>query len=195
MSQVKIDRKLNLVVPVTNDNGDTFYVHSSPISRETFERYFDVIARTFTEIYSGGYGVFSAPRIAGMLLKKVAEGLGVWEGSSGVQRGLVEEIRRLSNVIVPGERGGWDTVPLYDAIKLGQINDDDASEVENVLAFFTVASVMHKKIDLPEIMRGASRLWGGQTTFLNCTEYAHSLPILTKEGNTGATETASSIPC
>ena len=46
---MKIDKKLNLIVPVYGDDEKTIrcYVHSTPISRETFERYFLIIGQTF----------------------------------------------------------------------------------------------------------------------------------------------------
>ena len=130
-----IDRKLNLVIPVDNSDGSVTYVHSTPISREVFERYFKIIARTFAEIYSGGYTVYSGPRVAALLLKSTAMDLGVWDGPTGVERGLMDEIRRLTNVVLPAPQGGWVTMPFVEAIKAGQINEDDVAEVDNALAF------------------------------------------------------------
>jgi len=189
-----IDRKLNLVIPVDNSDGSVTYVHSTPISREVFERYFKIIARTFAEIYSGGYTVYAGPRVAALLLKSTAMDLGVWDGPTGVERGLMAEIRRLTNVVLPAPQGGWVTMPFVEAIKAGQINDDDVAEVDNALAFFTVACAMHKKSDLMGILSGASKLWGGSTTSFNCTEFAASLTTSTEVGNTGETQTTSSLP-
>ena len=47
-----IDRKLNLVIPVERDTGKV-YVHSTPISREAFDRYFMVLATAYAEIVGG----------------------------------------------------------------------------------------------------------------------------------------------
>lgn len=192
---VSIDRRLNLVVPLDNPDGTVSHVHSKPISREVFERYFDVIARTFTEIYSGGYTIYAGPRIAALMLRWVAQDKGVWDGPTGVERGLMAEIRRLTNAVVAHPQGGWVTVPYYEAVKSGQIDADDAAEVDNALVFFTVACAMHKKADLPGILEGASRLWGGLVTSSNVTEYADSLAMLRPVETTGETETPSSVPC
>src|SRR5882762_7244796 len=160
---MKINRRLNLVIPVYQGD-DTLYVHSSPISPDIFEQYFDVIARTYSEIYSGGYGIASAPRIAHMLLKKTAEQHNQWDD---VQKGLLAEIRRLTNVIVKGTNG-WETVPYQEVLDKKRIEPEDISEVNNALVFFTVASSMHKRTILEGILNAALGLWGAQTTLSNC---------------------------
>lgn len=189
---MKIDRRLNLVIPVEQDDG-TIYVHSSPIARAVFDRYFMVIAKTFSSIYNEGLGVTSGPRVAALLLKDTATNLGVWDGEAGVERGLMNEVRRLSNVIMLGP-AGWTTIPFQEAVDKKMIDDTDRSEVENAIVFFTVASLMHKKAELPAILGGAVSLWGGQITSSNCTEYASSLPTSTATENSGGTTAGSSVP-
>lgn len=189
---MKIDRRLNLVIPIDRADG-TIYVHSAPISRPVFEQYFKVIAQTFSAIYTQGLGFTSGPRVAAWLLRDQATKAGVWDGEAGVERGLMNEIRRLSNVVVPSARG-WTTIPFQDAVDGGSINDDDRSEVENAIVFFIVASSMHTRKELPAVLEGSTALWGAQTTSLNCTEYANSLPTPTATENTGGTVKASSIP-
>lgn len=185
---MKINRKLNLVVPIYQGD-DVLYVHSSPIAPVIFEQYFDVIAKTYAEIYSGGYGIASGPRIAYMLLKRVSGDR--WED---VQKGLVAEIVRLTNVIIKGDRG-WETVPYQEALDKKRIELEDISEVNNALVFFTVASSMHKRIILAGILDAALGLWGAQTTSSNCTEYASSLPTSTPGESSGGTPIpTSSVP-
>lgn len=193
MSDIKIDRKLNLVVPIEND-GEILYVHSAPISHAVFERYFKVIARTFSELYGGGYGIMSGPRIAAMLLKSVSSEMGVWDGVTGVENGLMSEIRRITNVICLDQNGGWVTIPFHDAAVLHKISDDDIAEVENAIVFFTLASAMHKKADLPEILGGASKLWGGLATPSSIMEFITGLPTPTQAVSIGETARALSIP-
>lgn len=189
---MKLDRKLNLVVPVEVDSG-TIYVHSMPVTREVFEQYFLVISKTFSAIYSQGLHAAAGPRVAAMLLKSIAVDLGQWEGPGGVENGLMNEIRRLTNVVMPGS-SGWTTVPYDTASAQGLLSDDDKSEIENAIVFFIVASAMHKKKDLASILTGAGKLWDSRIESLNCTEYARSLPISTETASTGATVAASSIP-
>ncbi len=193
MADLTLNRRLNLVIPVETTPGVTVYVHSTPISAETFEAYFDVIAKTFTEIYAGGYNYVSGPRIAKLLLKKVATTMGVWDGPRGVNAGLIGEIRRLANVVAPSGRG-WAATPLEDALAQKVLSDEDASEVENAICYFTVASAMHKRAELRPILESAINVWGGRLESLNSTELSDSLSRSTPPESTGAKATPSSIP-
>lgn len=181
---MRINRNLNLVVPIERADGSQVFVHSTPISSDVFDAYFLPIAKTFSAIYSEGLGVISGPRIADKLLRKISTDMGIWEGPGGVQAGLVAEIRRLTNVFVPGKRG-WEMVPFDDAKAAHTIEPDDAVEIEAALTFFTLVSAMHRKSDLPGILGGALRLWGSRTESLSCTEFMNSLPTLTESGNSG----------
>ena len=193
ISKISINRKLNLVIPVEQDDGSTIYVHSTPIGRETFERYFKVLARTFGDIYSQGLNFTSGPRVAALMLKQIAQELNMWAGPGGVEQGLMEEIRRLSNVIVSSGRG-WTTMLLDDAIKQDLFTEDDLSEIENAICFFIVASALHKKTELRSVLETVSKLWGARVELLSCSEFAAGLPTLTATDNFGAKATPSSIP-
>jgi len=191
---LKLDRKLNLVIPVTQDNNVTVYVHAAPISREVFERYFLVISKTHAQILGAGLGWSIAPRVASMMLEKVAKEDDSWEGPAGVARGLIGDIVRLANVAVPDEKGGWTTIPLQQALDQSYFSEDDTAEIKNAVVFFTVASWMYPRADRNAILSEAMKLWGGRTESSNSTEFVSSLPISTETANSGATETASSIP-
>jgi hypothetical protein len=195
---LRIDKRLNLVVPI-EDEGSTLYVHSMPISREVFDRYCRVIARTFRDCYvvAGNAGV----RIAANVLREVAEESGVWEdGKSasgdvvkvGVKNGLMAEIKRLTNVVAMTDQG-WGTIPYDHAVQQGKLDPDTAAEVESLIVFFTVASWMHRKQELPVIYETVFGLWNARTTSLNCTEWGASLPTSTATDNSGKKE-GSSVP-
>ena len=188
---MRIDAKLNIVIEVETDEG-TIFVHSVPISRDVFERYFLVISKTFAAIISEGLSFISGPRVAAMMLKKIATDMGVWEGRDGVSNGLVAEIRRLSNVIIPTS-SGWKTVPFQDAIDKKLMNEDDIAEVEGIIAFFICASAMTRKTEIAAIL-DRMQLWGARVTSLNCTEYAASLPTLTQGETSPTSVTGLSVP-
>ena len=76
---MKIDKKLNLVIPIETDDG-TLYVHSMPIRREIFDTYFLVLSKTFAAIHGEGLGEIAGPRVAALILKKIAMDTGMWEG-------------------------------------------------------------------------------------------------------------------
>jgi hypothetical protein len=185
---MKINKAMNIVVPVDIDGVECF-VHSTPISFEVFEKYFLVISKTFSEIYSQGLSHVAAPRVAGLLLKKCAKDLGELES---VEKGLINEIRRLTNIVMPSDKG-WETIPYYDALQQKLINNQDASEVDNVLVYFTCCGAMHRKENLSGVL-GLLSMWGVQTTLLNSTEYTHYLPTSTEVENFGEMEIISLVP-
>jgi len=191
---LKIDAKLNLVIPILDDEEKPIaYVHSMPIARETFERYFIVISKAFSAIYGEGLSFVAGPRVAALILRKIAEEIGEWEGIEGVKDGLLGEVRRLSSFIGPASNG-WEPIPLEEAVRKGLISSDDLAEVENAIAFFIVASAMHKRNALKATLDGAAKLWGARVTSLNSTEFGAFLKTSTADENTGATAVVSSVP-
>lgn len=208
---MKLDNRLQLVIPVEQSNG-VIYVHSTPITAETFRRYHMVIAKTFNAIYSEKLGPLTGPRVAAMMLEDIAKADGVWEGPLGVEKGLIQEIRRLSNVIVPTggparldpkegaanpdvwRAQGWDTIMLYDALQQKMIDEDDLEVVENAMVFFIVVSSMHTKAVLPGVMATVCGLWNAQMSSLNSTAFAASLPTSTATVSSGAIPQVSALP-
>lgn len=186
MISVRIDKRLNLVIPVTRSDETQIFVHSTPIDSAVFDVYYKPIARAFNELFTGGYGIYSGPRIANKLLRDVAKDMGLWDGLAGVEKGLLAEIYRRTTVLGPAKRGGWEPVLYEDALANGLLEPADAAEVEGAICFFTVVSCMNRKEDLPKVLDGAAKLWGAQTTLSNSTEYMSSLPILITAASTGA---------
>jgi hypothetical protein len=173
MSVITINKQLNLVLPLPR--GNTFiYVYSTPISREVFDANFMIISKVFTELYTQGLGLSAAPRIAAKMLKKIAIEEGTWDGPEGIQNTLMQEIYRLTNVFLPGDKG-WENMPLHTAMVQKQIDDDEVEEVENTLVYFIVAYAMHRRQDREQIISASLKLWGGQLSSLNFTEYRSSL--------------------
>lgn len=194
---MQIDRSLNIVIEVESARLGTIFVHSTPISREVFERYFLVLSKVYSafdreRIWS------SAPRVASLLLRTTAEAtervsmsLGSprneWEGPDGVENGLLNEMRRLTNVCLPGAQG-WTTMPFVDAVRGGQIDADDVGDIESLLVFFTCLSAS------PQSRRGRAEMTermasglGVRTVSSNSSEFAASLPTSIETGNSGAT--------
>ncbi len=190
---MKIDKKLNLIVPVYEDDEKTVrcHVHSTPISRETFEKYFLVISQTFGSIYNQGLGKTAGPAVSMLLLKMCAERDKSWDGDDGVEKGLVEEIRRLTTVVVPAsEGGGWQTVPLKIAADRGFLTKDDMAEVENAIVFFIVNSAMLQRAQRREMLEEASNLWGARISSSTPTEFIASLPKSTATAHSGEPQSA-----
>jgi len=193
---LKIDRKLNLVLTVEREDGGEAHVHATPIDMETFERYFLTISQTYSELLARGgeYMLRQGPQVAKFMLRRVAEKEGNWDGPEGVERGLMAEIRRLANVMVPTETGGWEMVPLQEALDRKYFEPSDATEVENAITFFTVCWHAMRRRDATEMLPTVFGLLGGSITSSDATAFLGSLPTSRTGANTGEKVTASSIP-
>ena len=131
---MRIDKKLNLIVPISLENGETVYCHSMPILKETFQRYSLVIAATFSKLLVNGLQSMGA-RIAAFALQEIAEEMGRWEGVHGVKEGLLNEIDRLTNVLAMGSNG-WESIPVETAISRGALDAEDYEEAKQKIVFF-----------------------------------------------------------
>lgn len=188
-----IDRHLNIVVPIQRGDDTTLYVHSTPIRQETFEMYHLVLAKTFSSFAQNGLDPRSGPSVAALILRDVAKatsrgpGVDWWDGPDGVggEMGLLAEIRRLSNAVIPTKDKGWTTVPLQSAFDQKMVTEEERSEIANLLTFFTVVSLVAPRVDRERLVRGMAAIYELQTTFSNSTEFATSLKTSTTEENIG----------
>lgn len=196
---MKLDRALNVVLQVDGPKGSV-WVHATPIGRAVFERYFLAISKAFIAIYEHGAAFIAGagPRIALLTLRKVSTDMGIWESApgmlDGVENGLMGEIRRLANVLVPASAGGWETIPFHEAKARGYLDDTDAAEVESFLVFFTLIWSMHRRAEAELMLTSVSEMLGLLTTSLTPTDYANSLQTSTGTDSTTSKAKASSIP-
>ena len=130
---------------------------------------------------SEGIGPITGPSVAALLLQQEANIIGEGEAISKM---LMPEIKRLTNVMVAGK----DQIIPYGVVEQRNILDEDQrSEVENLLVFFTLASW----IRLPEGLsnglglEGLRQLWKAQTTSLELMAYMSSLKTSTKDASIG----------
>lgn len=188
---MRIDKRLNIVIPIERSDGTQISVHSTPISADVWDRYWEPISIAWSHIMTK-HGPLSGPKIADKLLRDVAKSLGVWNTPEGVEAGLMPEIHRLTNVVVCGKRG-WETIPYQDAIDKRLIDVEDLAEIEAGIVFFTVVSAAHKRAETKEYLEGATRLWNAQVTLLTCTEYMNSLRTSIATGNSGEKAESSGI--
>ena len=189
---MKIDRKLNLVIPIERGDGTKLWVHATPIRRELFEKYYLVLAKTFSTLSHNGLDPRSGPTVAALVLRDVATATARdidsnwWDGDEGVggKTGLLAEVVRLCNCLV-GTQDGWKTTPLQDALDSGLISGDEKSEVMNLLTFFTVSSLVAPKQDRPILVNGMVVIYRLESTFLGFTEWTNSCKTRTQDANTG----------
>jgi len=189
---MKIDRKLNIVIPVETESKGLIYVHSTPISRDVFEQFYLELGKVFSQCFDAinqAHLALTAPQLAYPALKTMAIKAGNWEE---VKKGLINEIVRLTNVLVTGEKG-WESIPLDLAIKREILDEDEESEVLSALTFFTaICRVAPKDLRMSFLeMAGSLRSW--ELTSLDSTEYLNGLTIPVKAVTTGKKAKESSI--
>jgi hypothetical protein len=182
---MKMDEKLNLIIPVERDEG-SFWVYTLPLSREVYEQHFLVMAKAFAQMNAAGVSMLQGPKIAGLMLKKVAIEMEVWEGAGGVQQGLVSEFVRLSTVVMPSD-AGYQQLPLAKVFADKMLSEDETVEVMGALCFFMLASRGYPRKSLKAIFEDVEDLWGTRISSSTITELIASLPTSTSAGNGGAT--------
>ena len=165
------------------------YVHSAPVSREVFEAHYMLFSRVFNRIYTDGLGEMAGPRVAALVLRDVAKEQREYADQ---YTALINEIRRLTNVLLRTENG-WETIPFASATSL--LDDQDVSEVENAIVHFTVSSAMHRKNVAKTMLTGAASLWGAEISSSDFTVIAASLKTSTTDVPSGVNQRAAlSVP-
>lgn len=188
---MKIDRKrLNLIVPIDREDGKTLYVHIAPLSEEVFSQHFMLIGQTFNAFYADELGV-GAPRLAAMLLKKIATEQRIWPQT---EAGLVAEMHRGATVLAPDANGAyqqflWDEASTHDVLSA-----DDRREVDGVIVYFTVVSCMGTREALNRFIAGLIGTLQAQASSSAPMEFANSLKTSTEAVSMPEKAIRSSIP-
>ena len=170
-----IDDKLNLVLDVT----DNIKVFHTPISVETFEANFRILAAANSSLFSHGahYAYANGPRIAALTLKdegkKEAESR-MEEGDFGASA-LLAEIKRLTLIVKPSA-SGWEPVPVDGS----GLDADEWKELESQIVFFTCLVSLAAKRQRKEIASGVASALKGSIVSSSLSEWTASLPVLTK---------------
>jgi hypothetical protein len=183
MANVTINKKLNLVIPLEIDDNKKMWVHSTPISREVFEANYMLFVKTLSNLYFNGIGPGMAPRVAALALKDMAKEI---DNTTDLSMPVIQEIYRLTYVLmIDPATNKWIVKPFLEIKMKNMLEEEVIREVENALVYFTVASAIHLKSELPSIMIGLSSIWEAQTTSLTAMDYCNSLTISNQEENTG----------
>lgn len=180
---MRLDDSLNLVMPIRRRGAPPFYVHSMPISREVYETYYMVLGKAFSALYEHNLKWVSGPKVAALLIRDAAKSLAGWDAYRGVNDGLMPEIRRLTNVLLPSPNG-FEPVPFQVAIDQKLITENEIAEIEGKVCFFTLVSTMHPPEMVPGIMEIAGGLWGTQVSSLTFMEFRDSLKASASEETT-----------
>ena len=195
---MKIAKNLNFIVPIYGDDNKNVvaHAHSTPLWEDVADKYFLILAQTFSQIFSLGLGAGGGPGVAAKLLKSIAIKQEIWDDvgdSPGIEKGLIEEIRRLTSVIALTEKG-WHPLPLQHAVDRGFLTDRDRREVENAIVFFIAVSATLGRAQAQDMMETACVLWNARLSLLNSTEFAASLPKSTATASFGEKKPAAAPP-
>lgn len=190
MALPKVDRRLNVVLECPQDDGTTIFIHHTPIGRPIFESHARTIGRAFSTMYGENISGPIAARIALPMLLESAKEI---DREDVIKNQLLPEIWRLTNALVPTERG-YETVPFHEVMAKQMLDEDTVEEVKNAIVFFTLASWVHSRTELTSLIYPLLDSLGARTVRQDCTDFTNSLPISTLDASTGEKATASSIP-
>jgi hypothetical protein len=180
---ISINKKLNLVLPIELDENHKIYFHSVPISEEVFDANFWLLTRTLANLYANGAGPSMAPRIASRALRDAAKQM---DEEQDISLNLMNEIIRLTNVIMPSTNGGgWQNLLYYDVKSRKLVDEKVLREVENAIVYFIVASALHLRSEIQMAYQGLVGIWKAEISSLSVMEYMNSLPTLTPIVNIG----------
>jgi hypothetical protein len=187
---MRIDKDLNLILPIERDDGVILFAHSTPINEDIFIAFHRPLSITYAQLSADGLVGNGGIRNADLVLKDVATRIGLWaddpkEKRIGVERGLLAEVRRLTNVFAPSTKS-WEMVPLDDCVGHDILSAREAREVQAAAVFFTCASRNFPRQNLKQFLQMCSSRIGAHVSFLACAEFLPSLPTWTGDASSGA---------
>jgi hypothetical protein len=161
------------------------YTHSTPLPKETVEKYCVQLGQVFNTVMTGGLGFAAGPAMAMRIMKNSAKAANIWDGEDGVERGIIQEMRRLTSVVIPKKEGGWQSVPLQVAVDQKHLSEDDQEEAENQILFFMCGYASLQRHVRKDILESAAGICDGHLSSLNSTDFAASLKTLTLPASSG----------
>lgn len=192
----EITDDLKMVLPIKEHRGVTIHAYHQPISRAVFEANYRLIAGTRSALVGKGvaYMMDSGPRIAALTLKDEGrrDATEFGEKGNGGADSLLAEIKRLTTILAPSQHG-WDVIPVDAAISQGILDEEDWADAVSALVFFTCMYAMAKKVERQRVAKTTASTLNASITSSSATEFAGSLPTLTKAAFSDP-KAASSVP-
>ena len=198
---MQVDGDLNLVFPITwNDKGPAIWAYHVPISRKVFDASYRLLAATKDILCPDGDWSTSSTMIAGNTLRDAGrrdaaryglpEGLSVEDGGAAVP--LLAELRRLTTLMVPSANG-YESLPAEVAIGRKTISEEDWTDAESALVFFTCALSLIPHGRRTGVGPAFAAALLGSTTSLSVTAFRDSLATSTAPATSEA-PAPSSVP-
>jgi hypothetical protein len=178
---MQITDSLNLAIPF----GKGMVAYHVPIDRGVYTANYAVLHATLAAMSKRGlhYLRASGPSIANLVLKDECKREAAERGEEDSSPALLGEIKRLTTVLVPGP-GGYETLPVDIAIAQGKLDDEDWSELEASLVFFTCLVQTARRSDREMVAKSSASVMGGSITSSPITAYTASLQTSTNAEST-----------
>lgn len=199
-----INEALNLVLPARSDEkGVLIYAYHSPISREVFEANYRLLAATKSAL--AGKGVFymmdAGPRIASLAFKDEGRKDALERGDVDAKgnpnedyvTAFMAEIRRLTTILAP-TANGFQPIPVDAAIAQNIIDDEEWTETESAIVFFTFNYWLSRKAIRSRQASATASVLKASVTSLSAMEFIASLQTST-QAETTSDKAVSSGPC
>ena len=173
MTDIAITGEFNLAIPVLENDTHVLWIHSRPVSKDIFKKYYLPLSKAFSQLHAEGINVLAGPKVATYLLEDIGDQLG--QGTL-IREGFINEIRRITTCcIFTGTK--WETIPLEVAAKKNKLADDIIEEAVAAAIFFTLNWHGLPRQARQMMIKMAADLHNWQLTSLPATAWADSLPI------------------
>jgi len=205
---MNIDSDLNLVFPITwNGSEPVIRAYHSPLGRAAFEASYRLLAVVKDVLCPKGEWSQSSPMIATLALRDAGRDEAIQRGlpdglneaeleqrmkDGGTAAPLLAEIKRLTTVLVPSATG-YEVLPIDVALARKLLTDDDWTDAEAALVFFTCALLMTQRARRAIVAPFFASVLRGSITSSSPTAFAGSLAT-SIEPATSATPDPSSVP-
>jgi hypothetical protein len=199
---MKIDRNLRLITPLETQKNGVAHIYSMAIERVIFEQFYLELGKVYSQCFDSKnpeHFILSAPQLAYPALKSISMKMGTWEIKNaegivigGVKSGMINEIVRLSTVMINGNNG-WESLPLHTAIQRKLIDEDEEAEVLSSLIFFTVVCRVAPTEIANYLLQASASMRNWVLTLSDSMEFMSGLPTLTKADAIGAIQQESSV--
>ena len=196
---MQIDGSLNLVFPIVwKNNEPLIWAYHSPINRKIFESAYRLLAATKDVLCPRGDWSTTSPMIAALTLKDAGRqdaaqfGLpaGVTMEDGGTAVPFLAELRRLTTIMAP-TANGYESLPAEVAISRKIVSEDDWTDAESALVFFTSALSLTPHGLRPVLGPAFAAALRGSITSSSPTAFCESLATSTPEETSDQTKVSS----
>ncbi len=94
-------------------------------------------------------------------------------------------IRRLTNICLPKEGGGWELLPYETVLTRRLLDEESIDHLENMITFFILVSAIQDRREVKPTLENTSTIWPLRSESSSATEFMTSLQKSMREDATG----------